>query len=352
MWGEEGPRNAEPRGEVFPEFPKLTLASPIVADGQPDPAAQWSTRKDQWLAAAEKESRPIEKARLLLASANIILARELEPVCSQRIVDLNTGAPGNSAESTRTALEAAAGLITRARAALGPAQPSVTEPANGGPPKPEPNPAEAEKSDWDTLTHAADALQSFLDGQRAFLVKDDESGGRRRAASALAPLLEDPDRKVAAAARLWQALLRGVEPDPTAALQILGTSVSPPARDTWPFGLFARVERCRLLGAKGAWSSGLVQLIQMEDQLESCVPDMADRGNARRLFALARLSILKKWYESLRPDQSAERGWCAQQAEEIVKAYFSVDTSLLRLDPAIPEMVVVAPAGEQAAEPR
>lgn len=345
--GEEGAHQAPPADLRFPEFPKFTLTPQVSADVDADRAKLWSARKEQWTAAAEKESRPAEKARLLLAAANVILARELEPFCSQKILGLDSG---ETIESSRAYFEAAGQLIAGAREVLSAARPAETLPEDAvQPPVGDPG-----KGDLDSLVHLADALQSFLDGQRAFLLDGDESGTRRRAASALAPLLEDPDRKVAAAARLWQALLRGVEPDPAAALQILGSSTAAPASDTWPFGLFARVQRCRLLGVRGAWSSALVQLIQMEDQLESWVPDMADRGSARRLFSLVRLRILKQWQESLAPEQTAERAWCAQQAEEIVKSYFSVETTLLRLEPAIPEIVSIASpkAGEPGAEPR
>ena len=46
--------------------------------------------------------------------------------------------------------------------------------------------------------------------------------------------------------------------------------------------------------------------------------------------------MLKRWHDSLPLEQVTERAWCAGQAEEIVKSYFSVETSLLRLEPAIP----------------
>ncbi len=127
-----------------------------------------------------------------------------------------------------------------------------------------------------------------------------------------------------------------------------------PHPETWPYGLFSRVLRCRYQGVQGAWSSALVMLAHIEEQLEAWVPEMGHRGDARRFFAYTRLDVLKRWYDSLPPEREAERAWCASQAEEFLKVYFSVETSLLRLDPAIP---IVVPAemkqlDEKKAEPQ
>ena len=77
-------------------------------------------------------------------------------------------------------------------------------------------------------------------------------------------------------------------------------------------------------------------LVHIEEQLEAWVPDLALRGEARRFFAYTRLDVLKRWHDSLPPERATERAWCARQAEEVLKSYFSVETSLLRLEPAIP----------------
>lgn len=340
--GEESSKPQPNSDSPFPQLPEFSLTAP----GNTDPAAVIAKA----IESAASESRPVTKARYLLAAANFILARQLEPVCSTGFSNISSAGSSSNEESIRQSLDQAAAHIRNAREVLA----SIGK-------EPEPNdaekPAEAGNTaptEAETLIHSADALQSFLDGQRAFLLPESDAGSRRKAASALAPFLEDPDPKVAAAARLWQALLRSLEADPAAALHILESSAEPASADAWPFGLFGRVLQFRLKGVQGAWSTALVQLIRMEDQLENWVPDLSKRGDARRLFARVRLEVLQRWYDSFDQAHSAERTWCVLRSEEVIKSYFSVETSLLRLDPAVPEMVTldVARPQEQGAEPK
>jgi hypothetical protein len=202
---------------------------------------------------------------------------------------------------------------------------------------------------WELL-HAAEALQSFANSQKAYLLGEVDPSGRRRAASELAPLLEDPNRQVAAAARLWQALLR--EADPAASVQILESPMGPLAADGWVYGLFARVLRCRFQAAQGQWSTALVMLVHIEEKLDEWVPEAAQRGDARRFFQHIRLQVLKAWHDALPSEHQTERAWCVRQAQNAIQSYFSVETSLLRLEPAIPIIVPVTvqnPGDEKAA---
>ena len=327
-------------GIAFPELPLVSLARPKSVEGNTEPAEYWSRRVDALIEAASKAETSTEKGRLLLAAANLLLGRNLEPFSSSVVANIPPDLTDKDKSLIGSTLNRAETLIAESSDLLKTQMPppKTQDPADqvDGEAPEDPVTDKNTNTEGDQLIHAAETLQSFLNGQRAYLLEETEPGARRRAASALAPLLEDADKKIASAARLWQALLRGLEKDPTAALQILGSPMASPHPETWPYGLFSKVIRCRYQGVQGFWSSALMMLSHIEELLEEWVPEAAHRGDARRYFAYTRLDVLRRWYDSLPPEKAAERQWCARQAEEIVRMYFSVDVSLLRLDPAIP----------------
>ena len=349
---EEGATKPDPESAGFPERPKLVLARSQAVEGEQDPIEFWSGRIGALIDAASKTEDTLEKSRNLLGAANIIIARQLETFSSLAVLNLLPELPAGERKSIGDNMDQAEELIGRVKELLA-AQAPPDDPAADAPATDQPK-GNDPKPDRTQLVHAVEVLQSFLNGQRVYLLGETEPGARRRAASALAPLLEDSDRKVAAAARLWQALLRGLEPDPAAAIQILDSPMAPPHPETWPYGLFSKVLRCRYQGAQGSWSPALVMLVHIEEQLESWVPDLALRGDARRFFAYTRLEVLKRWYDSLPPERTTERAWCVLQAGEILKSYFAVETSLLRLNPAVPMVFSddVYKTGGQKADPQ
>jgi len=318
--GDETPTTSEVKPVAFPDLPKVILTKSKILDAA-DPEEYWAVRVATLTEASRKADNPQQKAEYLLAAANIVLGRQLEPFCTRAAIGLSNAEDG--AGSPQTLLRKAKQLIDEARPLINEEAPDLR------------------------LTHIIEGLEAFANAQEALLV-DERAADRRRTASSLAPMLEDADRKVAEAARLWQVLLRATEADPSAALQILDNPMTSPSPESWPYGLFAKVLRCRYQAIQGAWSSTLVMLSYLEDQLELWVPEMAHRGDARRLFAYVRFETLKRWYETLPPESALERNWCATQAESVAREYFSVDASLLRLDPAVPMMVAedVLKAGE------
>jgi hypothetical protein len=242
----------QPSGEgtSFPELPKVNLAQLKPVDGETGAAAHWSRQVSALIEAASKAGNSPEQNRHFLAAANILLARQIEPLSSLAVLGLRTETPADDKKILSDAIDQAERLIGDVRESL-----SADELVRPGPSEipgaDEPKDASV-KSDREQLSHCVEVLQSFLNGQRAYLLEETEPGARRRAASALAPLLEDADKKIASAARLWQALLRGLEADPTAALQILGSPMTPPHPETWPYGLFSRVIRCRYQAVRDA----------------------------------------------------------------------------------------------------
>ena len=319
---------------AFPELPNVSLARLRSVEGETDPAEYWSRRVEALIEAASKAETPTEKSRFLLAAVNVLLGRTLEPFSSLAVLNMSRELTAEEKSLIHSTLMRAEGLIAESNDLCK----TQVVPEGGDAEAPAETPAgeKIPNGECGQVIHAAETLQSFLNGQRAYLLDETEPGARRRAASALAPLLEDADKKIASAGRLWQALLRGLEADPTAALQILGSPMASPHPETWPYGLVSKVIRCRYQGIQGSWSSALMMLMHIEEQLEEWVPAAAHRGDARRFFAYTRLEVLRRWYDSLPPERETERAWCANQAQEIVKVYFSVDASLLRLDPAVP----------------
>lgn len=297
---------------AFPEFPAVQLARSKSA-GLDDSEKYWAGRVAMLVEQSAKAADAGRRVELLLGAANLVLGRQLEPFCTRRAA----GLPAREADA-----DAVRDLLTRFDEIFDQARPAVT---GMNPPDPR-------------LTQITAALESLAQAQRSFLLED-HAADRRRAASALAPMLEDSDKRVAEAARLWQVLLRGSESDPGPALQILDQPMVPPSPESWPYGLYAKVLRCRYQATQGRWSAALVMLTHIEDQLDSWVPDLAHRGDARRLFAYLRLETLKRWHDAMPPDRAAERAWCAAQADQAARAYFDVDASILRLDPAVPMLL-------------
>lgn len=320
----------------FPEMPKVGLAESKNAESQQDDhAGYWSRRVTGLIEAAERAGRTLDTARFELAAANLILGRQLEPVTSAMVAGISKPDEGNR-QKIEESLELAEKLISKADALLAAEPNHVGNDANDDKPANDVEKDEKPEVDRAQLLHASETLRSFLNGLRAFLLTESDQAARRRAASALAPLLEDSDKKVSAAAKLWQALLRGSEADPSAALKILDAPMASPGAETWPFGLYAKVIRCRFQGMQGSWSAALVMLTHLEEQLDDWVPEASHRGDARRLFAWMRLEVLRRWHEALPAESQTEQAWCARETEETIKSYFSVEMSVLRLEPAIP----------------
>lgn len=305
---DESPDENEPNPSAFPEFPRVVLAKPKNIEG--DLEVYWAGRVAALLDFSHKADTQQKKAEFLLAAANVALGRQLEAFSSRAAIGISDPV----ADSPKPVVDEAGKILGEARKVLLGLEPAESR-----------------------LIHTLEALESFANAQKALLL-DEYAGDRRKIASSLAPVLEDADKSVAEAARLWQVLLRATEGDPSPALQILDNPMTSPSPDSWPYGLYSKVLRCRYQAMKGSWSAALIMLSHIEEQLEQWVPQLEHRGDARRLFAYVRFETLKRWHDALPPDRTSERAWCSAQAQAVVREYFSVDSSILRLAPAIPMM--------------
>ncbi|MFQ5495750.1 MAG: hypothetical protein ACE5EX_10260, partial [Phycisphaerae bacterium] len=208
-------------------------------------------------------------------------------------------------------------------------------------------------------THRLDTLRAFGGAVRVYLSPEgDESPGRaaHRAASVLAPLLEDEDAAVAAAASLWQALLRIREGKAQRALAMLDLALSDPPDGSMPYGLFARLLRCRLIAERGGSDVALALLMRVEDLCDAWFDDDvgdAPRHDAVRTVQWFQIETLRRWRD--RPgggDDPGRREWFAERIEQIAKEGFDGEVNTVtRLNPAVPIVAPVRTAVELPAKP-
>ncbi len=319
--------------ETNAEFPPLPSSLGPIPGFDDEAAWQRSVAKavDESVERATNAVMPTEKADHLLSAVSLILGQQLEPACTRSLLDL-PAADNAHPEESRSLLVRAEKLITQAADAL------TGEDSQLG---------EREVAPNNAPTRRLDVLRSFFRAIQAFLADPGDSAtasDRRRAASALAPLLEDGDKRIAASARLWQAALRSTEDDPAAALYILEPVLADLAADTLPYSFHARLLRCRLIGDRGSFAEALAFLTLIEDRLDDWFTDAADRDRAIRTVALVKAGVMHKWYSRLSPgDHADERAWCVNEARKIVDHYLSGNAPILRLLPAVPTVDDPAP---------
>ena len=330
----------------------VVMAISVVASGQESDIAPHQTPSVRLATVSEddagnKTPRPIEervswlvertakastikdKVELSLASANLILARVIEPYCSLAMLTLDS-------ESLRKPLEAS---MAQAAERLAFAQDLLDNFT-----------ATDEDGEWrEMVDRQVRVLRSFHVGLRAYFLPDPDERTARRAISGLSPLLEDGDPSVAAAATFWQACLRSLDQDTSRAISVLDPPLSDVREGDLPYAFFARVLRCRLLSRQGGHVAALALLMQMEDRCEDWFPDDVPRGDAIRTLQLARYQILTAWEEQLPENtRAAERTWIAERKKQLVESSFPEDrNTLLRLLPVIP---IIAPPPPDSAE--
>ncbi|UCC32711.1 MAG: hypothetical protein JSU86_10590 [Phycisphaerales bacterium] len=329
---------APPAVPPLPDLPRVRLAALPGFEDDAEYLRSISGRVTELEVQARQAGDPMRQAEPLLAAANLILAQQLEPTCTRRLlhVDGNMDEPGEA--DLRSALDRADALIERAGAAL--KEPQVRED----------RPADRLQQ----ITHRLQTLGAFAAALRAFLSPDkgpQAARDARRAASGLAPLREDRNQPVAAAASLWQACLRSLESDQGPALSVLDLALSDPVPESMPYAFFARLLRCRLLADRGHPATALALLMQVEERCSEWLATDKEREDAVRAAQLAEIQITADWYRRLNGSEaSSERKWCAERIQTLIGDSFGEDgNTVLRLTPAIP--IVASPPGEDSAAP-
>jgi len=285
---------------------------------------------------AEEATDATRKTEFLLAAANLILAEQLEPLCSRKILRLGEPPPGDDALVAARALDRAEALLAEADTFL------LANQENPPVQSPPPDPAK-------DLDRIAVTLKAFTQALRAYLVTEvdgDSSRTARRAASGLSIIVEDDNPQIAAAAAFWQACLRATEPDQSPALDILDRVIVDLPDDAQRFGFFSRLLRCRLVAARGGSSAALALLMQVEERVEDWFNADLDRADAGRSCAWIRLQTLNDWRDRMDLNsQGDERAWCKSRIDTLRAERFSdpSGTTVLRLNHAIP--IVARPPG-------
>lgn len=310
-------------------LPALPPVSPAPVPGFEDEATYLRSIADRVQALAGQADAVADSARcvdLLAAAANLTLAYELESCCTKRLLHLRGRDPGMDEAACRAGLDRADALIGRANSSLQELRGSEEELPGG----------------WLVeSSRRLETLRAFASALRAYLLagSDEESLRElRRAASVLAPVLEDPNRRVATAAGLWQACLRARAGNPTRALSILEPVLIDPPADSMPYALFARLARCRLVAEIGGSAGALALLMQVEERSAEWLSTQEERDQAARAAQFLRLQIMADWYARLdETRQSDERNWCIERSRRLIDERFGdVGNSVLRLTPVIP----------------
>ena len=289
---------------------------------------------------ARRADSPIKQAESLLAAANLILARQLEPTCTRRLLYIDGDVDERGPANLRNALDRADALTEQAGAALKGLQVREDQAADR----------------LGQITHRLQTLGAFAAALRAFLCPDkgpQAARDARRAASGLAPLREDKYQPVAAAASLWQACLRSLESDRGPALAALDLALSDPVPESMPYAFFARLLRCRLLAERGHPAVALALLMQVEERCGEWLTTDNERLDAMRAAQLARIQLTADWYRSLdRSKAAAERKWCREHIQTVIGDGFGDDgNTVLRLTPAIPIIASVPDKVDASSEP-
>ena len=292
---------------------------------------------------AGEASDAARKCGFILAAANLILAEQLEPPCSQKFLQLDIPHQGDNAVVAARALDRADALLVEAETFLRTEQKDSTDE--------NPPPTDQAKD----LSRIAVTLKAFAQALRAYLVTEadgDSSRAARRAASGLSVIVEDDNPQIAAAAAFWQACLRAMEPDPTPALDILDRAIVDLPTDAPRFGFFSRLLRCRLVAARGGPPAALALLMQVEERANGWFKTEPDRTSALRSCAWLRLRTLNDWHDRLDLNsQTDERAWCRSRIDTLRAEQFSDSSkaTVLRLNQAIP--IIARPPGPIATPP-
>jgi len=321
----------------FPDPPSILLSE--IKDFADDSsyAKSIADQVEELIEGAGQEADPAQKAGQLLAAANLILARQLEPHCTRALLRIPAADANHSAKSLSEWFIRIDGLIQQATEIV------AAIPAAG-----KPNGDDSAPNESADLSRKVDTLRAFANGQRAYLMDREDADAvshKRRAASALAPLLEDSDKRIASAARMWQAALRAEEEDPAAALLILEPALADPLPDAMPYAFFSRLIRARLIAERGGPAAALALLSLIEERANDWFTDSTRRADATRACAYERLRIVREWHDRLSPvNETDERAWCIAETQRVRERYFSSVRTVLRLDPAIPDLAVPPPA--------
>jgi len=268
---------------------------------------------------------PVTRCDLHLAAANWILARRIEPACSQYLLHLDR--PG-AAETIRQALPNVDRLLEAAQASIRQAEERGTQ----------------TPQDWMSRSRRhLMTLETFVEAFRAALSEPDSPNyveDRRAARSRLAILLEHDEPQIPAAAMLWCLELADPDADPKRVMRDLPLVLEEPSPAALPHAFYVRLARCRLIADGGGYTTAVALLMQLEERCAEWFRG-DDADNALRTCVLVELQILRQWRDSLiAAGRQQERAWCERRFKKLVETHFTaVINPVLRLGSVIPMLI-------------
>lgn len=273
------------------------------------------------------------RAKLLLAQANYILAYEVEPACTYKLLRLQDQPELNiQPQQLQAAFDRADRAIHQATAIINNL--------------PEHEPDDDHKNQI-SMRKSLDILQAFAKAQRVYLLQDTENtqSEARRAASGLSAMVEMDHPKIASAATFWQSCIRNRKSDHKVVLSRLEYALAHVQQSTMPYSFFARLLRCRILADQGGYALSLSLLLQMEEHSREWFFNATQFDHIYRSIALTRIQTLRAWHEQLsEKNLIEERQWCLEQIQQLLESRFDSDKPIVvRLWPAIP---IVTPIPE------
>ena len=329
----------EARPSRTPPRPQVRLAPIQGFDAEAAYVRSIADRISELSEQADRATEATDRVEYLLAAANLILAHQLEPACTKRLLGIEDAHDPAARERTDSSLDRAEALLQQARNLLTEGMPAREDLPEG----------------WlGRTSERLEVLDAFARALRAYLVPGEgaeRTRAMRQAASGLSPLLEASNRAVVESATLWQACLRSEAGEGERAASVLDLALADPLPQGVPYAFFSRLLRCRLIAADDGHAVALALLMQLEERCQGWFSNDIDRDNAVRAAQFARIQVLADWHHKMPlPEQESERQWCVERATKLIDEHFSegADT-VYRLVSAAP--ILAHPPGTESKTP-
>lgn len=232
---------------------------------------------------AESAKDPITRVELLLALANLRLARQAEAAMSHVALG----------DATPAALKRLAAVAATARKEIAQGAEELERLEKGS------RLVKADTKKRDELREASSQLGALAAAMQAI----GEGKGSAASLRLLDPLTKDKGLGLSSAVRLLQALLMRQAGQIDKALSDMPPALEPPKQ--LPHDFFLRLLRCRLLADRGSYAVATTLALRIDVQCEDWF-DKSRLSAARTATALLRAELADQWAEQLRRDNLDE----------------------------------------------
>lgn len=307
-------------------WPKVRLA-PQGPQDELDFDAWYQRDRSRISARVEVAGSSLEKAEAHCAAANHLLSHGLARSATCRLLQIPPEGNASCGSPTDSDLDAVDAHLQSALQLL------TTDGGGNGL-------VDSARDERQLLQGKHDALSAFAFALRIVLTGEADSETRRAAASKLAPLRESDHAGTAAAAGLWQAMIRSSDADKGPAESILGNPAAANRLGALPYAYFAKLLRARLIDEQGSPAAAIAVLYHVDDRTGEWFPPEQDE-KYRNACRWVRLQVLRRWQDRLAgPEREMERQWCKERIDELLLD-LSGDAEVAAMSPTIPLLVTV-----------